>query len=128
MSAIDYQAALMALQAFARGFIAWAGSYDVILTPSLAQRPVPIGEYDTSTSDGLAEWGRTAQFTPYTAIANMTGLPAISLPIAQGEDGLPAGAHFFGRPADEATLLRLSAQLEQARPWADRRPELAATV
>jgi amidase len=128
MSSLEYQASVMALQGFSRGFIAWASQYDVVLTPTLAQRPVPIGEYDTSIAEGIDEWARTAQFTPYTAIANMTGLPAISLPFAQGEDGLPAGVHFFGRPADEATLLSLSAQLEQARPWAGRRPELAATV
>jgi amidase len=128
MSAVDYQAAVMGLQGFSRAFVAWAGQYDVVLTPSLAQRPVPIGEYDTQSTDGIGEWARTAEFTPYTAIGNMTGLPAISLPFAQGEDGLPAGVHFFGPPAGEATLLSLSAQLEQARPWADRRPELAATV
>jgi amidase len=58
----------------------------------------------------------------------MSGQPAISLPLAHGEDGLPTGVHLVGRPADEATLLSLSSQLEQARPWADRRPELAARV
>jgi amidase len=128
MSAVDYQAAVMGLQAFARGFVAWSAAYDVLLTPSLAQRPVPIGEYDTSAADGIDEWARTALFTPYTAVANMSGQPAISLPFAHGEDGLPTGVHLVGRPADEATLLSLSSQLEQARPWADRRPELAETV
>ena len=127
MNAHDYLGAVTNLQAFSREFIAWASQFDAVLTPSLAQRPVPIGEYDTSLEE-IHEWGRTGRFTPYTALANMTGLPAISLPLVHGEDGLPAGIHLIGRPADEATLLALGTQLEAARPWADRRPDLAVAA
>ena len=69
--------------------------------------------------------GSDGEFTPFTALANMSGLPAISLPLFHGEDGLPTGVQLVGRPAGEAQLLALSAQVEAARPWADRRPELA---
>jgi amidase len=128
MSSHEYLATVTNLQAFSRALIAGMAAYDAVLTPTLAKRPVPIGEYDTSSPEGIAEWGRTAEFTPYAALANMTGLPAISLPLVHGEDGLPAGIQLLGRPADEATLLSLSAQLEQARPWADRRPQPAAAA
>jgi amidase len=63
---------------------------------------------------------RSGLFTPYTAIANVTGQPAISVPLAHGDDGLPVGVHLIGRPLGEDTLLALSAQLEAARPWAAR--------
>jgi len=66
---------------------------------------------------------RAAGFTPFTPLINVTGQPAASLPLSW-HDGLPVGVQAIGRPADEATLLRLSAQLEEARPWAARRPEL----
>jgi amidase len=125
MTSVDYLGAVTSLQAFTRGVITSLAPYDAVLMPSLAQRPVPIGEYDTSAADGVREWGRTGQFTPFTALANMSGLPAISLPLSQGEDGLPTGVQLVGRPAGEAQLLALSAQVEAARPWADRRPELA---
>jgi amidase len=61
----------------------------------------------------------------FTAFANVTGQPAVSLPVHQTEDGVPVGAQLVGSPFDEATLLRLSAALEQALPWADRQPAIA---
>ena len=118
VNAVSYLAAVAQLQGFARGFMSFFTDYDVLLTPSLATPPVPIGEYDTNL--GMEEWGRTAQFTPFTAIANVTGQPAISLPLFQGEEGLPLGVQIFGPPAGEGLLLSLASQLEAARPWADR--------
>ena len=118
LSAVAYLAEVAQLQGFARGLMGLWQDHDVLLTPSLAQRPVPIGEYDTGL--GMEEWARTGEFTPYTAIANITGQPAISLPLFQGPDGLPTGVHLIGPPAGEALLLSLSAQIENARPWADR--------
>ena len=99
--------------------------YDVVLTPALGQRPVAIGELDACSDDPLDDFRRSGNFTPYTASYNVSGQPAISLPLFHGEDGLPLAVQLAGRPADEATLLSLGAQLEAARPWADRRPELA---
>jgi amidase len=128
LGAAHYLAAQAQLQALARGFVTAMSDYDVVLTPSLALRPRPIGELFGDNDDPAETFRRAGEFTPYSAIANVTGQPAISLPFAHGEDGLPVGIHFFGRPADEATLLALGAQLEAARPWASRRPELAAAA
>jgi amidase len=68
---------------------------------------------------------RNTLFTPFTAVANLTGLPAMSLPLHWSDDGLPIGVQAIGPPAGEAILLRLAAQLEEARPWAGRRPPLS---
>ena len=128
LGAAHYLAAQAQLQALARGFVTAMSEYDVVLTPSLALRPRPIGELFGDNDDPAETFRRAGEFTPYSAIANVTGQPAISLPFAHGEDGLPVGIHFFGRPADEGTLLALGAQLESARPWASRRPELIAAA
>jgi len=124
-SALDYLLARTKLTAIARGIVALWESYDVVLTPGLAERPVPIGEIDACSDDPWEDFRRSGRFTPYTAIFNVTGQPAISVPLFHGDDGLPTAIQLAGRPADEATLLSLAAQLEAARPWADRRPELA---
>jgi amidase len=96
--------------------------YDVVMTPALAQRPVRIGEIDSCSDTPWEDFQRSGQFTPYTAIFNVTGQPAISLPLFHGEDGLPLAVQIAGKPAGEAELLALAAQLEAARPWAERRP------
>ncbi len=124
-SALDYLLARTQLTAISRGIIALWESYDVVLTPGLAERPVPIGEIDACSDDPWEDFGRSGRFTPYTALFNVSGQPAISVPLFHGDDGLPTSIQLAGRPADEATLLSLAAQLEAARPWADRRPELA---
>jgi amidase len=124
-TALDYLLARTQLQAASRAIVGLWSSYDVALTPALAQRPVRIGEIDSCSDDPWEDFRRSGRFTPYTAIFNVTGQPAISLPLFHGDDGLPLAIQLAGRPADEATLLSLGAQLEAARPWADRRPELA---
>jgi amidase len=124
-TALDYLLARTQLTGISRGIIALWQSYDVVLTPGLAERPLRIGEIDACSDDPWADFRRSARFTPYTAIFNVTGQPAISVPLYHGEDGLPTSIQLAGRPADEATLFSLAAQLEAARPWADRRPELA---
>ena len=122
---MDYLLARTQLQAVSRAWIGLMNKYDVVLTPALGQRPVAIGELDACSDDPLDDFRRSGNFTPYTASYNVSGQPAISLPLFHGEDGLPLAVQLAGRPADEATLLSLGAQLEAARPWADRRPELA---
>ena len=83
--------------------------------------PVPIGEIHGRGPEPWEHYRRSGQFTPYTAIVNVTGLPAISLPLYHGEDGLPTGVQLIGRPLREDVLLALARQLEQALPWAERR-------
>jgi amidase len=124
-SALEYYLARTQLNAYTRGIVALWDDYDVVMTPSLAQRPVRIGEIDSCSDEPWEDFRRSGAFTPYTAIFNVTGQPALTLPLFQGDDGLPTGVQLAGRPADEATLLSLGAQLETAAPWAERRPALA---
>jgi amidase len=116
------------LESVARSIVAFLEPYDALLLPTLAQRPVLIGEINGNQGDPWQSQRRAGHFTPYTAIVNVTGLPAISLPLYHGEDGLPTAVQLVGRPAREDVLLSLSTQLERAQPWADRRPPLAAAA
>jgi amidase len=113
------------LESVARGIIAFFSPYDAVLTPALGRRPVAIGEIHGRGPDPWGHYQRSGYFTPYTAIVNVTGQPAIALPLYHGDDGLPASVQLIGPPAREEVLLRLASQLEQALPWADRRPALA---
>ena len=125
-SALDYLLARTQLSAVSRGIVALWETYDVILSPALAARPVRIGELDGCSDDPWDDFKRSSEFTPYAAIYNVTGQPAITLPLFQGDDGLPTAVQLGARPAGEADLLSLAAQVEAAHPWADRRPEPAA--
>jgi len=127
-TALDYLLGRTQLSAVSRGIIALWETYDVILCPALAGRPVRVGEIDACSDDPWEDFKRSSEFTPYAAIYNVTGQPAITLPLFQGDDGLPTAIQLGGRPADEATLLSLAAQVEAARPWADRRPEELAAA
>ncbi len=125
LSSLDYVMAVGRLQAYARGLVSslWA-EHDVLLLPTLALRPLRIGELDTMSDDPAGAFRLSGRFTPHTAVFNVSGQPAISLPLCQGEDGLPSAVQLVGPPAGEALLLALAAQLEDACPWADRRPRL----
>jgi amidase len=109
------------LQRFSRRLISFLEPYDALLTPALAERPLPLGTLDTAAADPMSTFTRSGLFTPFTPVFNATGQPGISLPLFHGEDGLPLGVQIVGRPADEATLLALASQLEAACPWAQRR-------
>ena len=113
-----------ALQRLARTIVTWANRYDALLTPALARPPVPIGTLDPCGPDPIGTFERSAHFTPYAAICNVTGSPAVSLPLYE-HDGLPLAVQLMGRPAQEGALLALAAQVEAAAPWAHRRPPLA---
>ncbi len=123
---ITYLQAQGRLESVARAIVAFLAPYDAVLTPALARRPVPIGEIHGGGPDPWAHYRRSGAFTPYTAIVNVTGLPAIALPLYQGPDGLPLAVQLIGRPAQEGGLLALAAQLERVHPWSDRRPTLTA--
>jgi amidase len=114
---------IIQLQRLARRIVAFWHDVDVVVTPTLAMQPVPIGwTYDGTDGDARAAFARQWLFTPFTAVVNVTGQPAMSVPLRWGADELPVGVQFIGRPFAEATLVRLAAQLEEARPWRDRRP------
>ena len=95
--------------------------YDAVLTPTLAQPPLRIGEI-RDDADPARDFENQKRFTPYTSAWNLTGMPAVSLPLHMTPDGLPVGVMLAGRPAEEHRLLALSAQIEAAAPWHDRHP------
>ena len=111
------------LQSVARSLVQFLAPFDAVITPALAQRPLRTGEVHGRGPDPWDHFRRSGLFTPYTAICNVIGLPAISLPLYQGDDGLPAAVQVIGRPAAEDILLSLAGQLEAALPWAARRPD-----
>jgi amidase len=89
-------------------------------------RPVKTGEIHGRGPDPLDHFRRSGDFTPYTAIVNVTGQPAIAVPLFGGEDGLPLAVQLIAPPAGEDVLIGLAAQLERAHPWSDRTPEAFA--
>ncbi len=113
------------LQRFSRRLISFLEPYDMLLTPALAERPLPLGTLDTAAPDPMSTFTRSGLFTPFTPVFNASGQPGISLPLFEGEDGLPLAVQLVGRPAGEAALLALASQLEEALPWAGRRPDFA---
>lgn len=113
------------LQAAALTMAQFLTSHDMILSPTLAAPPLPLGQISLSPDCDFPTWGqRAAAFTPFAQIANLTGQPAMSVPLGSSRDGLPIGVMFTGRYGDEAGLLQLAMQLETAQPWAKRRPTL----
>jgi len=128
LGSLEQMAATVQLQGFARRLVTFLAQYDVLLTPALAERPLPLGTLDTAAPDPMATFTRSGLFTPFTPVFNATGQPGISVPLFEGEDGLPLAVQLVGAPAAEATLLALAAQLEAAHPWAQRRPSIAAAA
>lgn len=124
ISAAQYLMSYGSMQDRLKRLVASWETYDVVLTPVLAQPPPRIGAlFEGADQDPLAPLTNSAPFAPYTAHFNFTGQPATSWPLGWHE-GLPIGVQAAGKPGDEATLFRLSAQVEAARPWADHRPPI----
>ncbi len=124
-SSSDYLMAVTGLQGVARDVARQTAAYDLWLTPTLAEPPLPLGTFESPPDNPLYGIIRAAGFVPFTPICNITGQPAMNVPLYWNDDGLPIGLHFIANFGDEATLFRLAAQLEEARPWADRRPPLS---
>ncbi len=122
---ITQLAAQGTLERVARRLVTELSRFDVVVTPGLGQRPVPTGEIHGRGPDPWGHYRRSGAFTPYTAIVNVMGLPAVMLPLYHGDDGLPTGVHVIGPPEGEGLLLALAAQLERALPWAQRTPDLS---
>jgi amidase len=149
VSASKYALALRTMERAGRSVGAFFTDHDLLLTPTLAAPPPRIGELAPSGAEnallralgmlgsgrliaaaGLLDRmaGEAFEWIPWTPIYNATGQPAMSVPLHWNAEGLPIGVHFVGRFGDEATLLRLASQLENARPWFGRLPDLARTV
>ncbi len=120
VSARELGEALAWLTGFERRLIDRFSPYDAVLTPSLAMTPRPIGWYDAE--DGERNFAQQVQFTPFTSMVNVSGLPAITLPVSVTRDGLPMGVQLIGRPGGEHVLLAIGAQLERRLSWQRRHP------
>jgi amidase len=110
------------LQLVVRQALAVLNRYDAVLMPTLASPPAAVGYFEEVPPPENFE--RQKAFTPFTALFNVSGQPAVSLPLSWNEAGLPIGVMLAGRMGEEGTLISLSAQLEEARPWRDRHPAL----
>tara|TARA_B100000686_G_scaffold250190_1_gene260319 strand:- start:1419 stop:2258 length:840 start_codon:yes stop_codon:yes gene_type:complete len=149
LSAREFSSALRLLEHEARSVGSFFENHDMLLTPTIAKPPARIGELTPTPTEqlqlralGLIGSGRLVKmiglldevakhafdFTPWTPVFNVTGQPAMSVPLHWNPDGLPIGVHFVARFGAEATLFRLAGQLERARPWFDRLPEIAKNV
>lgn len=124
-SASTYLRALETLQRFSRVIAQYMQEYDVLLTPTLGEPPVALGSFDATPENPIMGLVRSKEFVPFTPLCNVTGQPAMSMPLNWNDEGLPIGTHFVGRFGDEATLFQLAAQIEEARPWADKIPPAA---
>ena len=124
VTAAQYMGAQIAFQRVARTLAAWQQPYDMWLTPTLGGPPMTIGTMNFDLTDPMAVFTPVLDYTPFTAIQNATGQPAISLPLHWNENGLPIGVQFAGRFGDEAGLLALATQLEAAAPWHMHRPPI----
>jgi Asp-tRNA(Asn)/Glu-tRNA(Gln) amidotransferase A subunit family amidase len=122
----DYVRATQAAHRLGRQMAAFHTDWDVLLTPGLATVPVKLGWIDMMMGDVDEYWRRVFAFSPFTVWFNLTGQPAMMLPMGRSSEGLPIAVQLVARYGDEATLFRLAAQLEAARPWFDRKPALVA--
>ena len=128
VSAVDFVAALDVRNTVTRHAGALFEQYDVFLTPTMPDVPWQLGRYgeDEEKLDGLGWTARLFEHSPYTPLANVAGLPAMSVPLAMSEEGLPIGMQFMVGYARDGVLLRLAGQLERAAPWGQRRPPVWA--
>jgi amidase len=120
----QYLLSLAMLQIAGRAVGQFHERYDAWLVPTLGAPPIALGAIDIEERDVTRAFGPIIDYVPFTPLQNATGQPAISLPLHWTADGLPVGVMFTAKLGDEATLLRLAGQLEQARPWKDRRPAI----
>ncbi len=126
VSGADYVRATQTMHRLGRQMAAFHADYDLLLTPGLATgAAVKLGWLDMTMEDVDEYWRRVFDFSPFTVWFNITGQPAVMLPIGTNAEGLPVAVQAVAPYGDEATLFRLSAQLEAARPWFDRKPPLA---
>jgi amidase len=127
VDSITYVRALAMLQIQSRRIVeSWRRDFDVLITPTLASEPWKVGAlFEGAADDPMAPLFNAGFVCPFTPLLNVTGQPAVSLPLHWTQEGLPIGVQFVGAPWAEAELIRLAAQLEEAAPWAERRPQVS---
>ena len=121
LSAPEFYNTLGSLRSRARDELNRTAIYDAVLTPTLAQPPVKVGSL-RDDADPARDFENQKRFTPFTAPYNLSGQPAMSIPLYWTDDHLPIGIQLIGRPGDEVTLLQLAAELEAAEPWEHHKP------
>jgi amidase len=121
-TAADYARSILVVHRTGRAVGRFFTRYDILLTPTMACTPYPLGVLDMSTSDLEAFYDALLRSIAFTSLFNSSGHPAMSVPLAWSREGLPIGVQFVAPFGDEARLFRLGAQLESAQPWATRRP------
>ena len=126
VTAADYVRATQAAHRLGRQMAAFHTRYQVLLTPGLATLPVKLGWIDMMLEDVDEYWRRVFTFSPFTVWFNLTGQPAVMLPLGTAEGGYPVAVQLAARYSDEATLFRLGGQLERVRPWFHRKPPLTS--
>jgi amidase len=125
LSAVDYALALSATSQFRRALQSWwADGWDLLLTPTVAELPLPLGTIAVNPDHPMDAMARSGQFIPFTPVFNMSGQPAINVPVEWTEDGLPVGVQMAAAYGREDILLQVASQLEAAKPWAQRTPRL----
>ena len=134
VTAVEYVQAVNGIQEWSRAMARWwvrddpgtDPAFDLLLTPTLAEPPVPLGTFASTRDEPWKGAIRAGAFVPFTPPFNLTGQPAISLPLHQTPDGLPVGVQLVAAYGREDLLLAVAAQLEAAAPWVGRRPRLHA--
>ena len=126
VTADQYLRSMQEMQKLGRTIGMFLEDYDLILSPTLGEPPARLGTFDSPPDSPLDGLFRSATYVPFTPMGNITGQPAVSLPLHWNDAGLPIGVQFAARLGDEETLLSLAGQLETAAPWADRRPPIHA--
>lgn len=132
LSAVDYVETVNASQMWSRAMASWwhgsetTPGFDLLLTPTLAQPPAPLGTFASTRDEPFVGAMRAGPYTPFTPAMNLTGQPAISLPLHWTPEGLPIGVHLVAAANREDLLLAVAAQLERAAPWSERRPPIHA--
>ena len=126
VSGADYIRAIQTAHRLGRQMASFHAKYDVLLTPGLASLPPKLGWMDMMLDDVDEYWRRVFNFSPFTVWFNLTGQPAMVLPLGRGDNGVPVAVQLVGRYGGEGTLFRLAAQLENARPWFQVKPPLSA--
>jgi amidase len=126
LTAVDYAAAEAAGWAFRRALQQWwADGWDLLLTPTLAEPPLPLTEFENNPEHPTAPMRRAGQFAAFTPPFNMSGQPAISLPLHRNAEGLPIGIQLAAAYGREDILIRVASQLESAHPWSSHHPAIS---